>query len=238
MADILIEDRVNNLEDLMADLARIVARTSASVDQLSVEMRESRERSEAEMREFKAEMREYRERSEVEMREFKAEMEAFRVEQGDLRREFNRNWGEIANQIGTLAENLVAPNLPRIIREVTPCTADDGLSMAVRVRRAHPAQRGRQQEYDVIVSCGTYALFNETKSQLRPGDVEKLISKLSEVRDFFPEYHAVKIIASLASLYVDPSLVNYASRHGILVLATGDELMDIQNEAGLQLREF
>ncbi len=110
--------------------------------------------------------------------------------------------------------------------------------MAVRVLRPHPTKRGHSQEYDVIVSCREYALFNETKSRLRPGDVDRLIERLAEVRLYFPEYAGLKIIGALASLYVDSSLVTYASRQGILVLATGDELMEVINEPGLALQEF
>ncbi len=250
MADLVIENRVGRLEEVMADLAQIVARTEASVDRttasvnrLSTEMREFkaesrlwREKSEADMKAYQAEQQAWREKNDANMEAYREDMEAYREEQKAMRREFNRERGEIANKLGTLAEDLVAPNLPRIIQEVTTCT--DEVAMAVRVRRPHPEQRGRQQEYDVIVQCGQYALFNETKLRLKPEDINQFIEKLNEVRVYFPEYQDQKIIASLASLYVDPSLVQYGNRQGVLILATGDNLMDVQNEPGLKLREF
>jgi hypothetical protein len=110
--------------------------------------------------------------------------------------------------------------------------------MAVRVRRSHPTQKGLMQEFDVIASCGHYALFNETKSSLTPADIDTLLSKLASARDYFPEYQAHKIIGSVATLYIDSSLVRYATRHGILALAVGDELMDVMNEPGFELQEF
>ena len=220
MADMMLEQRVTNLEEAMAEMAQTVARTSASVERLSLEMRE-----------FKEESRLSREKSEASLQEYRAEQQA-------MRREFNQQQGEIANKLGTLAEDLGAPSLPCILQEVVPCPAGDGVSMAVRVRRYHPTEVNHSQEYDVIVSCGKYTLFNETKSRLRPSDVDHLIERLNAVRLYFPEYEGMTIIGSLASLYVDPSLVRYANRQGILVLATGDELMDVLNEPGLKLREF
>ncbi len=241
MADVVLEQRMTKLEEAMAEMAQTVARTSAtvdrtsaSVDRLSQEMREFKE----EMREFKEEMREFKEESRLSREKSDADLQAYRAEQQAMRREFNKQQGEIANKLGTLAEDLVAPSLPRILTEVTPCPSRDEVSMVVRIHRIHPTERGRSQEYDVIVNCRQYALFNETKSRLRPGDVDRLIERLAEARAYFPEYAGLKIIGALASLYVDPSLVTYASRQGVLVLATGDELMEVLNEPGLALREF
>ncbi len=170
--------------------------------------------------------------------DFERHREKSEAETQALRREFNKQQGEIANRLGTLAEDLVAPSLPRILMEITHCPSRDKVAMAVRVRRPHPTEPGQNQEYDVIVSCGQYALFNETKTRLRPADVDRLIERLERVRPYFPEYATQKILGSLASLYVDPSLVQYANRQGVLILATGDELMEVINEPGLTLREF
>lgn len=110
--------------------------------------------------------------------------------------------------------------------------------MAVRVRRSHPTKKGLMQEFDAIASCGEYALFNETKSNLAPADIDSLIAKLTSARDFFPEYQHHKLIGMVATLYIDPSVVRYTTRQGIVALAIGDELMEIVNEPEFQLREF
>ena len=72
-------------------------------------------------------------------------------------------------------------------------------------------------------------MVNETKSSLRARDVTGLIETISVVREYFPEFQARKIIGSVASVYVDESVVNFATRNEVLVLAVGDDLMDIQN---------
>ncbi|MDQ1238606.1 MAG: hypothetical protein QG577_791, partial [Thermodesulfobacteriota bacterium] len=61
---------------------------------------------------------------------------------------------------------------------------------------------------------------------------------MGEIRFYFPQYTDKKILGSLATLYADPSLVRYASNKGIVVLAVGDDLMDIQNEQGFVPAEF
>ncbi len=246
MADVVLEQRMTKLEEAMAALAQETTHLSREMREFKEETRANWARRDAELEAYRREWRAEFERQQQAWRaEFErhrekseADLQTYRAEQQAMRREFNQQQGEIANRLGRLAEDLVAPSLPRILTEVTPCPSRDKVSMVVRVRRFHPTEQSQSQEYDVIVNCRGYALFNETKSQLRPSDVDRLTKRLAEVKPYFPEYAEKKIIGSLASLYVDSSLVTYASRQGILVLATGDELMEVLNEPGLALREF
>jgi len=50
----------------------------------------------------------------TEMLEFKDEMREFK-------REMNKRWGELANKMGTLVEDIVAPNISGIAREYFGC---------------------------------------------------------------------------------------------------------------------
>ncbi len=195
MYEATVEERVTDLQGLMAELLRTVDRVDLQVEQTSREMRE-----------------------------FKSEM--------------NKRWGELANKMGTLAEDLVAPGIPRILRLVIGCPDGQMDAMAVRVRRRHPIDRGRTREFDVVAVCGEYVLINETRSSLHAKDADEFVQVLSEVRDFFPEYAEKKIIGALASLYVDESMVRYAQKQGLLVLGMSEEMMDLLNEPGFEPRLF
>ena len=46
-----------------------------------------------------------------------AELRAFKEDNRLENREMNRKWGELANKMGTMVEDLVAPSLPRIVQE-------------------------------------------------------------------------------------------------------------------------
>jgi hypothetical protein len=89
-----------------------------------------------------------------------------------------------------------------------------------------------------LLICGNYALFNETKSQLTHEKVKAFLDKLAIAREYFPEYQHHQIIGCVASLKIDTSLVRYANRQGLLVLAIGDELMGLQNEPDFSWRAF
>ncbi len=154
------------------------------------------------------------------------------------RRELNKQLGEIANKQGRMTEDLVAPSICRILREVVRCPRRFECGSLVRPRRTHPLDKSRLKEFDVIADCGDYVLDNETKSNLGPEDIGKLMDTIEEVREYFPEFRDRKFIGSLATLYAEESLIKFASRKGILVLAVGDELMDVKNEPGFKAAIF
>jgi hypothetical protein len=229
VANALIEARVTTLETMMADLMTAVAQTTRAVERLSLEMSDFKE----EMRDFKQEMLDFKQ----EMREWRdktdAALLAYREEGRRERRALNKQLGEIANKQGRMAEDLVAPSVCRILREVLGLSEDAICVANVRVRRRHP--HGKTiREFDVIAECNEYILVNETESRLSPADVDHVIETIGEVREYFPDYRERRLIGSVATLYVDQSLVTYASKKGVLVLAVGDDLMDVMNPEGFK----
>lgn len=209
MATALLEPRVTELERSRDEMMQAIASMARTVEQTSREMRE-----------FKDEMDAYRERSESEQRAM------------------NRRWGELANKMGTMAEDLVAPSIPRILRTLFGCP-DDLLDLAaIRVRRRSERDRSRSREFDYVAACGDYLLINETKSSLKPTDVDEFVEILSTVREFFPEQAERRVVGALASLYVDESLARYAERNGLIILSFGDDGMDLRNSPDFSPRMF
>lgn len=159
-------------------------------------------------------------------------------EMRSFKEESNKRWGELANRLGTLAEDLVAPSIPRILRAVVPCPEGELDSSAVRVRRRLSADSGRSHEFDVVASCGDYLLLNETKPRLNTAYIDQFVQTLEGARAFFPEHADKKIIGAIAALYLDLSLVRYGEKAGLLVLGLGEDLMDVLNGPGFVPREF
>ena len=162
-----------------------------------------------------------------------AELRAFKDDMRRENREMNRKWGELANKMGTMVEDLVVPSLPRIVRE------QFGLEILdLMVRRKRRLGDGSVREFDGIAVADGYAFVNSTKSTLRNSDVEGLVGEIAEFRKFFPEYDKEKVIGILASLYVEEGLVKYAEKTGFLVLAVGDQLMELKNTPGFRPKEW
>ena len=208
----------------------------------------SQMRTEAELRAFKEdtqafreEMRAYRETTQAdtaafkeEMRAFKEEMRAFKEEGRQQNREMNRRWGELANKLGTLVEDLVAPSLPRIVQEVL---GQEVLDLSVRRKRKRAD--GRQQEYDAIAITPETVCLASVKNTLRSADIDHLLNEeLPAFRTFFPEYQPLPLVGIVASLAVDDSVLHYAERQGLIVLAIGDQIMEVKNTPGFLPRRY
>lgn len=206
-----IEERVDRLEEAVQEFV-------LSVGIEFNKLYNSQMRTEAELRNFKDEMK-----------DFKDEMKEFKDESRQANREMNRRWGELANKMGTMVEDLVAPSLPRIVREVLGQEVND-----LSVRRKRRLADGRTWEFDAIaITAGEQVGLNSTKSTLHSTDVDHFIDKeVPAFREFFPEYVRYPVVGVLASLAVEGSVLTYAERQGLVVLGVGDELMEVKNRPG------
>jgi len=234
-----LEARVETLEELMADTLRVVRATSLQVDRLAREMSAFKE----EMRAFKDEMRIFKDEMGVfkdEMSVFKDEMSAFREEERASRKEMNKRWGDLSASLGMLVENIVAPSIPRVLREVFGCPDEEVESLLVRLKRKHPSRRGYNREFDTIAAGCGYVLIVESKTQLDTDAVGEFAERLPEAKEYLPEFaeRGYRFVGVVAGLYVDPSVVTFAERRGLIVLGTGEDLMEVLNSPGFVPRTY
>jgi len=235
-----VETRVETLEALMAETLRIVNATSLQIERLSEEMRAFKD----EMRAFKEEVRADTRALKEEMRAFKdeinADTRAFKEEMRAFRNEMNKRWGELSAKLGLLVENIVAPSVPRVLSQVFACPEDAVESLGLRLRRKHPTLPGRNREFDAVAAGCGYVLIVESKVQLDDRDVAAFAERLPEAREYFPEFadKGYRFVGAVASLYVDPSVVAFAEKLGLIVLGSGDDLMEVLNSPGFTPRAY
>ncbi|WP_296808215.1 hypothetical protein [Thiocapsa sp.] len=207
MGQAALKQEVDTLRESMKELSYQAMRTEMSLARLSEEMLEFKD----------------------EMSSFKDEMLAFNEESQRERRSMNKQWGDLANRLGTPVEDIVAPNLPRVAAELFSCPVADLFGVRV-VRRFG----GETREYDALLVCPEVVLVNETKSRLTDAHVEGILERLAEIPHVFPEYADRRAVGVLASLYPDASVVRRATRRGVLVMGMGDETMHILNPEALE----
>ena len=100
------------------------------------------------------------------------------------------------------------------------------------VRRKRKLPDGEVREYDAIAVTAELVCLNSTKSTLRSADVDRFVEEIDSFREFFPEYQRLPLVGILASLAVEESVLNYAEKQGFVVLAVGDQVMEIKNRPG------
>jgi len=147
--------------------------------------------------------------------------------------------GEVSRRLGRIVEDIIAPDLPNILRELADCPEEQLIVVNDRVERRHPNDPGKKIEIDAMADCARTVIINETKSTLRADDVRHLLDDiLPYIRDYFPEYREFQIIGCVASLHVKQDVLRFASKQGLVVLGMREGLIKVINPDGFQMRYF
>jgi len=225
-----VEERVERLESL---LGQFIVNTDVALRRLETSLEAFKD----EMRAFKDEMRAFKDEMGVfkdemrafkdEMRSFKDEMRAFKDEVNEDRKRMNKMWGELANKMGTLVEDIVAPNIGGIARRYFGCEKLD--FFGIRIMKRNVKDENKVREFDVIAVWDGKVIINETKSTPRMDYINEFIEVLEEITDYFPEYKDKEIIPIFSSLYLPDKVVEYLTKKKIYAMAMKDDTMDLLN---------
>ena len=145
------------------------------------------------------------------------------------RREMNKRWGELANKMGTIVEDIVAPSVRRMAGALFEC-GDEEL-FTPRLSRVRSDDRSRRREFDALYVGTRAVLLNETMSSPRSRDARAFVDFLhsGEFALYFPEYRERPVVPVFSSLSLPDDLVTYLTRHGVYALVMGDEAMQVLN---------
>ena len=148
----------------------------------------------------------------------------------------NKRWGELANKMGTVVEDIVAPSVRRLAREVFDCGDLQYFSPRVSLKRSD--DRSREREFDALYVGTRAVLLNETKSLPRSSDARAFAEFLrsNEFALYFPQYRELPIVPAFSSLSIPADMVTYLTRRGIYALAMGDEAMQVLNLEAVRSR--
>jgi hypothetical protein len=200
---ISMEERLNYLDGIMAELAHAQMRTEIA----DKESRASIAASIAEMQEDTSRMKEDTRRMKEDTRRMK------------------KAWGDLANKMGTVAEDVVAPNIPRLAVEEFGFSEVEDLQ--ARARRTSRRGDKRRTEYDVVCAGPGKVVVVEVKSTPTLEKIREVPGRLAEFFDFFPEYEGRELVGVFASWAIDPALLPAISAVGLYGIAMGEDTMDV-----------
>ena len=229
-------ESVARTEESIVRLERIVERQvqeGAREREIAAQDREEAAREREREREIAAQDREEAAREREREREKVAQD---REEAARERREMNKRWGELANKMGTVVEDIVAPSIRRLAREVFDC--GDLVRFTTRQTVTRSDDRSRRREFDALYVGTRAVLLNETKSSPRSEDSRAFVEFLrnGEFALYFPEYGKLPIVPAFSSLSIPEDMVTYLTRHGIYAVAMGDEAMQVLNLEAIRSR--
>ena len=181
-----------------------------------------------EMRSFKEEMKTFKDGVEVfqgGLEDFKEENRLYRERSEKEIKSLNRAWGNLANKLGTILEDITAPNIERFANEEFGFESVQDL--LVRVRKTSSVGAERQTEFDVICTGPGKVIYAEMKSTPDLVSLTEMKSKLGEFFDFFPEYRSRELVGVYASWSLDKRMRLAISAAGLYGVAMGDDTMEI-----------
>jgi len=212
--DAQLKEHMRETDRRMAELIEQTKETDRRMAETDAQLKEQTKRREEELRQaqqdWERRFEEATRRSEQEWKAYRQEMAAF------------------SHRMGWMTEDLIIPSIPRVLTEVVACPEPPSRIDARSYRKVN----GRVQEYDALTVCGDYLCLAEAKTRLRPQDIPAFVKVLQEARLFIPEHADKKIVGMLATFYVDPSMVTYGEREGLVMLGVIDGLMQILNQPG------
>jgi len=218
----VVEEKFNYLESV---LGQFIVSTNTSLDRLernvSVLTREMSDFKD-EMSVFKDEMGDFKD----EMGDFKDEMRDFKDESRAERRAMNKKWGELANKMGTVVEDIVAPSLGGIAREYFNVDKFDFFAVRVRKRKNDGTI---MREFDVVAENKDYFFLVETKSTARTEYIRKFIEFIPDIPSWFPDAKEKKIVPVFASLFLPDDSIAYLTNNNVFAMAMKDDNMDLLN---------
>jgi len=143
------------------------------------------------------------------------------------RKDFNKRLAELSDSMGTLVEDMVAPNARRIASEVFP--DDPVVRLAQRVRQVHPADSGRMLEIDLLVAGQRNLMVVEAKRRLNSEKIREFAEKIGSIPEYMPEYAGYRLVPVVASVTIEPSVIVFLNRQKVYGVAMGDETMELVN---------
>ena len=251
-----IERKVDKLEEALTELAQQSRVTEMKLASFIQEMRDYREENDRMIQEMKEDTRLFKERTEKTIQEMKEENNRMIQEMKEDTRIFkertdktiqemkentrmfeermertikdmNRKWGELANKMGTVTEDIVAPGFPFLIERYFGLSLDD-----ISCRRKVKDKSGNSWEFDLVARSGNIAFIVDVKSDYnRVGYLDHFTQVLlPKAAELLPELGGCKIIGCIASFRLDPSIIEKASEMGILAISLGGDYLEFCNQ--------
>ncbi len=194
-----LEPRVSELEKMMKDLIYAQRQTEMSLTQFIDEMKE-----------------------------FKDEMKEFKDEMKESKQVMNKKWGDLANKMGTIIEDIIAPNIPTMAKQYFGCTEIDELLVRTYKRNK---DRTKGREFDIILVFDKTVILNETKTSPSIEAIDQFSKFLDSdiFFDFYPHLSGKKLVPVFSSLHIREDLINYLTKKNIYAMQMKGDIIELVN---------
>ncbi len=145
------------------------------------------------------------------------------------KKELDKKWGDLANKMGTLVEDVLAPNVRRLAREHFQF---NGIDMRLRWNRQKPNKKD-WEEFDLVAIGPDAVIAAEAKSSMNIETAEKVAEKMAGFSKYAPELSHLKLIPLVGCWSISPQVETRLTQLGIYAMQMGEETMELTNAKAL-----
>lgn len=124
---------------------------------------------------------------------------------------------------GRFVEGLIVPAAERLFKE-------RGIIIDKVSQRVKTHHNGDTMEIDILAINGEYAVLIEAKSTLKIEDIKEHIKRLTDFKEFFPEYKDKKVLGVVGGIVIEENSDIFAYKQGLFVIAESGETVKILND--------
>jgi len=241
----VIRERVDRLEEALMRLVYIQQKTEIELQNFKEEMKAFREgineykewskkhieNIQKEIKDFKEEMNEFKNWSKQHIEKSERETQAFVEWSKKQIDSLNQAWGNLANRMGTLVEDIFAPSIDIALSKYFQAVPD------VIDTRKKVRINGSSLEIDILAveRKKKRAFIVEIKGSPDRGEyVESFLEKLERVPRFLPELADFQRIGIYAALSMQEETVKLLTRKGLYAMVFRGNVLEIVNFQDLQ----
>ncbi|HIJ84352.1 MAG TPA: DUF3782 domain-containing protein [Magnetococcales bacterium] len=139
-------------------------------------------------------------------------------------KEVSKQIGRLGGRLGEFVEGLVAPACKTLF-------AQRGIPIHKVSRRVEAdLPSDRHMEIDLFVVNTDAVSLVEVKSKLTIEDVREHMVRMSEFKEFFPEYADKMAIGAVAGMVVEENVIHFAIRNGLFVMVQAGDSVRLAND--------
>ncbi|MHB1664741.1 MAG: NERD domain-containing protein [bacterium] len=223
-SNILLEHKVDRLEEALIRLADIQAETHFEIQSLKKEMSEFKE-------EMRYDLEQYKEENRIALEQYKEEnrlaLEQYKEENREEHKKLNQEFGRLSNKMGTIVEDIIYPAARPLISRYFNVEINN-IDIYSNVSKKN--EDGEREEFDIIAVTSDKVFLIEVKSTMRDSYINDFKEKTERFFKFFPEYQNRKLIPIMASLSIQPNTVHMLTLNNMYAMAYREwEYMDLLN---------
>jgi len=141
--------------------------------------------------------------------------------------ELNEMWGNLANKMGTLVEDIISPNVRGVAEKYLSVHSLGPLTVGCDRRIAD--EPDSEHWFDVVASSDSRFFIVVAAATTTNSYTQRFVALLPRLPEYSPEAGGREFIPIFSALRASPDAVKYLTRHGVYCMVIGGGSMVLTN---------